>query len=128
MEIYSAIRPASGSRDRTVKRNCDTRLANCLRACGCPFVEEFDRVTLDHADPTSTLLCVGNIPNPGVLYQVFNTFKRTDHVRQTLQCDSTLTEVVLSSVVSPNGACTHRLFPDQSCFHSTVLPQGLCTF
>ncbi len=110
------------------EESCDTRLANCLRSCGCPFTEDFTRVVFDHATATNNFLCVGSFPGAGVAYQVFNLFKRTEQVRRTLQCDNTTTETVLSSVVSPDGSCTHRLFPDQPCGQATTSPTGLCTF
>ena len=110
------------------EENCDARFGNCMRACGCPFTEEFDRTVGDHADPTSQFLCVGDVPKPGLRYQVYNTFTRTEHVRRTLDCEGFTSEVVLSSVVSPSGPCSHRVFPDQSCSRSDFFPQSICTF
>jgi hypothetical protein len=108
--------------------SCDQRFSNCMHACGCPFSEESDHVSFDHADPTSTLLCVGPFNARGVYYQQYNTFQRTDHVRDTLQCDGTFTEIVLSSTVSAAGPCFHRLFPDSPCPQSQTSATGLCTF
>lgn len=97
------------------EENCDARLVNCMRVCGCPFVEEFDRVVADHVEATSTFLCVGDFPNPGLVHQVFNLFKRTERVRRTLQCDGAISETVLSAVVSSDGQCASRLFPPVGC-------------
>lgn len=110
------------------EENCDTRFDNCMHACGCPFTEEIDRTSFDHADATASFLCVGSFPNPGKRYQVYNFFDRTDHVRRTLQCDGSTTETVLSSTVTAAGQCTHKLFPDQTCPQATISPNGLCTF
>lgn len=110
------------------EENCDARFLNCMRACGCPFTEEFDRTVGDHADPTNQFICVGDVPRAGLTYQVYNTFIRTEHVRRTLSCDNVTSEVVLSSVVSPSGPCSHRLFPDLSCPRSDFFPQSICTF
>ena len=108
--------------------NCDTRFSNCMHVCGCPFNEEFDRVSFDHADAVNAGLCVGPFNKPGVFYQQYNLFDRTDHVRDTLQCDGTITEAVVSSTVSSAGPCFHRLFPDSPCGISNATTTGLCTF
>ena len=97
------------------EENCDTRFSNCMHACGCPFSDTFDSTSFDHADATSTFLCVGPVNSSGVVYQQYNTFQRTDHVQETLQCDGTIVDTVLSSTVTSSGACYHRLFPDVSC-------------
>lgn len=108
--------------------SCDTRFINCMHACGCPFTEEFDRTTFDHADATSTFPCAGTFPNPGKRYQAYNLFNRVDHVQRTLQCDGSTTETVLSSSVVAAGQCSHKLFPDQACSPVTVPLAGLCVF
>lgn len=109
------------------EENCDQRFSNCMHVCGCPFNEESDHVSFDHAEATSTFICVGPFNARGVYYQQYNTFQRIDHVRDTLQCDGTITETLLSSTVSPAGACFHRLFPDTACPLSQTTGAGLCT-
>jgi hypothetical protein len=98
-----------------------------MHACGCPISQEFDRVSFDHADPTNTFICVGPVFGSGVVYQQYNTFQRTDHIRDTLQCDGTTTETVVSSTVTSSGSCFHRLFPDVSCGLTQTTGAGLCT-
>lgn len=110
------------------EESCDQRLSNCMQACGCPISQESDRVSFDHADPTNTFLCVGPVFGSGVLYQQYNTFQRTDHIRDTLECDGTTTETVVSSTVTSSGTCFHRLFPDLSCQPTQSSGAGLCTF
>jgi hypothetical protein len=107
---------------------CDQRFANCMQACGCPFNSEFDRVTFDHAVAVNTFVCIGPLNHAGVYYQQYNEFQRTDHVRETLQCDGLTTQTVLSSTVSPAGPCLVRLFPDVSCPISQLPSPGICPF
>jgi hypothetical protein len=110
------------------EENCDQRFSNCMHVCGCPFTDTFDRVSPDHADATSTFICVGPLNSSGVVYQRYNTFVRTDHIQETLQCDGLTTQTVLSSTVSSAGPCYHRLFPDQTCVLTQTTTAGLCTF
>lgn len=109
------------------EENCDQRFSNCMHVCGCPFNEEFDRVSFDHADATQLFLCVGPIGKQGVSYQRYDLFDRVDHVRDTLQCDGTTTETVVSSTVISAGPCFHRLVPDFVCGPTDVTTPPLCT-
>jgi hypothetical protein len=106
---------------------CEQRNQNCVQSCGCPFSEEFDEVAFDHRAPTTTSICLGNVPAPGVRYQVYSIFERIDHIRETLECDYTTTHTVVSSTYV-NGQCNHRLLPDEPCTPSVAFPTGLCTF
>jgi hypothetical protein len=110
------------------EENCDNRFSNCMHACGCPISNEFDQVSLDHTDPTNQFLCVGPINANGLSYQKYNLFQRTDHIRETLQCDGLITQTVLSSTVSSAGPCFHKLFPNAPCFPTQSSGVGLCTF
>src|SRR6185503_1761357 len=95
--------------------SCDSRFLNCMRVCGCPFSEEFDRTVFDHSEPTNTIVCVGPPLGNGFSYRKINMFSRTEHVRRTLDCDGLTTETVLSSTVFPSGTCYSSLFPAQTC-------------
>jgi hypothetical protein len=108
------------------EENCDARFANCMRACGCPFSEEFDRTSFDHAEQTNSFLCVGPTSGSGFTHRRINIFNRTDRIRRTLGCDGLTTETVLSSNVFFAGPCYNRLFPDQSCPFPQASPQALC--
>jgi hypothetical protein len=95
--------------------NCDQRFTTCMQTCGCPVSTTFDQVSFDHADATSTFLCIGPVNSTGVFYQKYNTFQRTDHIQESVECDGNLVDTVLSSTVTSSGACYHRLFPDVTC-------------
>lgn len=108
------------------EENCDARLLNCMRACGCPFHENFDRVFADHSEPTNTFICVGNRGNLGVRYRVHNLFNRVEHWRRTLQCDGLTTESLVSTEIVFDGTCTSRIFPEISCTPLDTSGEGLC--
>jgi hypothetical protein len=117
--------PRPGCEDK-----CDQRFLNCMATCGCPFNNEFDRTVFDHATRTVGTLCVGPPFSPGVIYQRYNLFTRTEHVRETLQCDGSISQVVLSSTVSAPQVCFHDdFFPSSlSCPNSQVSLTGICSF
>jgi hypothetical protein len=105
---------------------CDQRFANCMRACGCPFVEEFDRISPAPSVPTNTFLCVGPRGGSGFRYRQINTFVRIDRIRQVLQCDGSITETVISSTIGSTGACYILVVPEEGCAPTQVSEVGPC--
>lgn len=94
---------------------CDQRFANCMQACGCPFVEEFDRISPLPSVPTNTFICVGPSSGSGLRYRKIDTFVRIDRIRQVQQCDGSITETVISSTIGSTGSCYVVVVPAQTC-------------
>lgn len=109
--------------------SCDQRLATCDASCGCPSTREFDRVVFDHAIQRPGSTCVGDVQtSTGLQYGHYDKFTRTEHVRETLQCDGSKTQTVLSFVVNGPVPCLHKEV-DIPCTAVEVAPSaGLCIF
>lgn len=105
---------------------CDQRFASCMQACGCPFVEEFDRISSAPSVPSNSFICIGPRGGNGLRHRRIDLFVRIDRIRQVMQCDGSVTETVVSSTVASAGSCHSRVFPDQTCAPTDVPEATLC--
>jgi len=110
------------------EQNCDTRLTNCMQACGCPFSQDTFQTTFDHLEGGNITTCVGTGFN-GTRYRLYGVFSRIDDIRQTLQCDGTTTSAVVSSTVALTGNCYGAIPPGVPCRPATTDPANIivCT-
>jgi len=102
---------------------CDSRFASCMVACGCPFNNDYDVVSFDHVVATSNTVCLGT-SSSGTTNRVYTVYNRTDHMRETLQCDGSTTQTVLSSSVAAAGTCVAPVPPPSGCSQNVVSPSG----
>jgi hypothetical protein len=102
---------------------CDTRFATCMQTCGCPFNHDYDVVSFDHASPTSNTVCIGT-SSSATTNRVYTVYNRTDHMRETLQCDGSTTLTLLSSSVAAGDSCVAPVPPPSGCSQNVVSPAG----